>query len=111
MFGGDLKGDASICSAQEELVELAVLILDEAFFHLTAIIPEGQYPLSVTPTKFKQRGGDAKTNNKPLISMAKQKVAKLAAGQAFHWDEGDNGHITGGLKGLRIIVFKHSFTL
>jgi hypothetical protein len=45
------------------------------------------------------------------VSNAKRKVAKLAAIQAIGWDEGDNGRITGGRKGLRIIVLKHIFQL
>ncbi len=44
------------------------------------------------------------------VAEAKRKVAKLAAKQAIGWDEGDNGRITGGLKGLRIVVLKHLFT-
>jgi len=74
-------------------------------------MPDGRYPLSVTPAKFEQKGDVAETNNKPRISEAKRKVAKLAAVQAIGWDEGDNGRITGGLKGLRIIVLKYIFTL
>jgi len=33
----------------------------------------------------------------------------MAALQAVDWDEGDNGRISGGRKGLRIIVLKHMF--
>jgi len=38
-------------------------------------------------------------------------VAKLAALQAVGWDESENGRLTGGRKGLCIVVLKHLFTL
>ena len=44
-----------------------------------------------------------------MISEAKRKVARLAALQAVGWDEGENGRIAGGLKGLRIVVLMNMF--
>mmetsp|Transcript_6838 Transcript_6838/g.9954 ORF Transcript_6838/g.9954 Transcript_6838/m.9954 type:complete len:598 (-) Transcript_6838:71-1864(-) len=103
-----LKGDASICYAREESVDLAVRILDEGYFRPTAKSGE-QYPLAVAPAKFEQKG-ELQSSSKPRIAEAKRKVAKLAAVQAIGWDDGDNGRITGGLKGLRIVVLKYIFT-
>jgi hypothetical protein len=105
----NLKGDGSICYAREESVDLAVQILDEGMFRPTSKLNEDQYPLSVTRAKFEQRGELLEANQQ--ASYAKKKVARLAAKQAIDWDESENGRITGGLKGLRIIVLKHVFTL
>ena len=102
---GVLKGDASICYARPESVELALQILDENLFRDDA-------KLSVQRAKFEQHGTfDAENNNggRRVISEAKRKVARLAALQAVGWDEGDNGRIAGGLKGLRIIVLMNMF--
>jgi RNA recognition motif-containing protein len=114
---GELKGDASICYARPESVELALQILDENLFRDGAI-------LSVQRAKFEQRGddntGDNKSSNggggggtqrkqRRVISEAKRRVARLAAIQAVGWDEGENGRIAGGLKGLRIIVLMNMF--
>ena len=102
--GMALKGDASICYARAESVDLALQILDENLFRDGAI-------LSVQRAKFEQNADfDGKVKNgKRVISEAKRKVARLAAMQAVGWDEGENGRIAGGLKGLRIIVLKHMF--
>eukprot|EP00956_Cyclotella_meneghiniana_P031056 scaffold80424_cov70-Cyclotella_meneghiniana.AAC.4 len=102
--GRTVKGDASICYARAESVDLALQILDENLFRDGAI-------LSVQRAKFEQNAdfdGKAK-NGKRVISEAKRKVARLAAMQAVGWDEGENGRIAGGLKGLRIIVLKNMF--
>jgi HIV Tat-specific factor 1 len=107
---GELKGDASICYAREESVELAVRILDEGCFRPTAKHSEERFPLTITPAKFEKKGDVILQVTKPKVAEAKRKVAKLAAKQAIGWDEGDNGRITGGLKGLRIVVLKHLFT-
>jgi len=89
---GALKGDASICYARAESVELALQVLDEAMFR-----PESKIPLSVKRAKFEQRGDTFQdTGRNKSISMAKRKVARLAALQAVGWDEGENGRITGG---------------
>ena len=37
-------------------------------------------------------------------------MARLIAQQAMGWDEGENGRIAGGQKGLTIVVLKHMFT-
>jgi len=96
------KGDASICYARPESVELAINILDESMIRATS-----EKPIRVSRAKFEQKGEVFKNSNN--ISLAKRKVAKLAAVQAVCWDESENGRITGGLKGLRIIVIKGLF--
>ncbi|KAL7547569.1 hypothetical protein ACHAWF_010862 [Thalassiosira exigua] len=102
---GVLKGDASICYARQESVELALQILDENLFRDGAI-------LSVQRAKFEQHGNfdeDSSKGGRRMVSEAQRKVARLAALQAVGWDEGENGRIAGGLKGLRIIVLKNMF--
>jgi RNA recognition motif-containing protein len=105
---GALKGDASICYARPESVELALQILDENLFRDGAT-------LSVQRAKFEQHGstfdGNGKTGSggRRMISEAKRKVARIAALQAVGWDEGENGRIAGGLKGLRIVVLMNLF--
>lgn len=96
------KGDASICYARPESVELAINILDESMIRATS-----EKPIRVSKAKFEQKGEVFVKSN--VISVAKRKVAKLAAVQAVCWDESENGRITGGLKGLRIIVIKGLF--
>ena len=103
--GRTVKGDASICYARAESVDLALQILDENLFRDGAI-------LSVQRAKFEQNAefdGSKSKNGKRVISEAKRKVARLAALQAVGWDEGENGRIAGGLKGLRIIVLMNMF--
>jgi RNA recognition motif-containing protein len=120
----NLKGDASICYAKIESVHLAIQLLDDTIFR--TIDPNTKKPcdyditkqkkLCVQQAKFEQKT-DSKyisknVKNKSSISDRKRQVARLAKLQAITWDEGDyNGRITGGLKGLRIIVLKHAFTL
>jgi len=104
---GMLKGDASICYARPESVELALQILDENLYR------DGAF-LSVQKAKFEQHGSafDENTGGKQgrrVVSEAKRKVARLAALQAVGWDEGENGRIAGGLKGLRIVVLMNMF--
>lgn len=41
---------------------------------------------------------------------AKRKVAQLMAAQAMGWDEGENGRIAGGAKGLTIVVLENMYT-
>jgi len=100
---GTLKGDASICYARSESVELALQILDENLFR------DGISTLSVQRAKFEQHGTENKNGGRRIISEAKRKVARLAALQAVGWDEGENGRIAGGLKGLRIVVLMNMF--
>lgn len=106
---GALKGDASICYARPESVELALQVLDENLFRDGAI-------LSVQRAKFEQHGAVLFNDNdktggggRRMVSEAKRKVARLAALQAVGWDEGENGRIAGGLKGLRIVVLMNIF--
>ena len=65
-----------------------------------------EFPIRVSRAKFEQKGDTFVKNS---ISLVKRKVAKLAAVQAVCWDEGDSGRLTGGKKGLRIIVLKGMF--
>ena len=103
---GEIKGDASLCFARPESVDLAIQLFDEAPFRLD----DPKQRLQVQRAKFEQEGTeyDAK---RIKISNAKRKVVKLAALQAVGWDESDNGRLTGGRKGLCIVVLKHMFTL
>jgi HIV Tat-specific factor 1 len=101
---GSLKGDASICYAREESVDLALQFLSDSFLR-----PDSKQKLLVQRAKFEQHGD--KFEDRGRISNAKRKVAKLAALQAVGWDEGENGRITGGKKGLCIIVLKGMFDL
>ena len=101
---GSLKGDASICYARAESVDLALQFLDESYLR-----SDSKEKLRVQRAKFEQHGN--KFEDRGRISNAKRKVAKLAALQAVGWDEGENGRITGGKKGLCIIVLKGMFDL
>jgi HIV Tat-specific factor 1 len=103
--GRTVKGDASVCYARAESVELALQILDENLFRDGAIlsVQRAKFEQNVAFDKSKSNGG------KRVISEAKRKVARLAALQAVGWDEGENGRIAGGLKGLRIIVLMNMF--
>jgi len=123
---GQCKGDASICYARPESVELALTLLDEAPFRPTTRITKGEngkivapneYVLRVERAKFEQRshvggegdGGKA-AGNRRVVNNTKRKVARMAALQAIDWDDGESGgRLTGGRKGLRIIVLKHVF--
>ncbi len=110
---GQLKGDASICYARPESVDLAVQILDEALFRPpTSSSSNESMMIRVERAKFEQHGETFDERRRRLAtSRTKQKVVRLAALQAMDWDdEGDvNGRISGGRKGLRIIVLKHVF--
>lgn len=103
---GTLKGDASLCYANTASVDLALTLYHEAPLRRT--VKEGaSHILSVERAKFEQQGSEYKSKQ---ISLAKRKVARLAAAQAVDWDDGEiNGRITGGRKGLRIVVLKHLF--
>lgn len=101
---GSLKGDASVCYARAESVDLALQFLDESYLRA-----DSKEKLRVQRAKFEQHGD--KFEDRGRISNAKRKVAKLAALQAVGWDEGENGRITGGRKGLCIIVLKGMFDL
>jgi HIV Tat-specific factor 1 len=98
---GSLKGDCSICFARPESVDLAVQLLDESHFRANL-----DAKISIQRAKFEQHG-EYKAKR---VSEVKRKVVRLAKLQAVGWDEdGENGRITGGLKGLRIVVLKYVF--
>ena len=113
------KGDASICYARPESVDLAVQILDESHFRPpTTTLNDSSSStwslVSVQRAKFEkhtQEQDDTRFNQRKLISSKKRKIARLAAMQATDWNDADtNTRIVGGIKGLRIIVLKHMFT-
>ena len=110
---GTCKGDASIGYARPESVELALQVLDEAPFREGFIgkNKSNPYRIRVQRAKFEQHGDYTKEKDrKKRISQSQRQVARLAAKQAVDWDDGEfNGRLTGGLKGLRIIVLKHLF--
>jgi len=110
---GELKGDASVCYARSESVELALQILDNSFW-------DKDHRIKIERAKFEAKSGsgnaaangpnkqkDNDSNHakrKRPISEAQRKVARLAILQAQ--DEGFGGRLTGGRKGLCIIVVK-----
>ena len=106
---GKLKGDASICYSRPESVDMAIQFLDESYIdHRT------QYKLHVERAKFEQHGStyhnNLNQNKQQKAAQAKHKVIRLAKAQAMGWeDDTENGRITGGRKGLRIIVVRQMF--
>jgi len=102
----ELKGDASLCFARPESVELATTLLDGTIFPCTG----NDKIMSVERAKFEQHGEQFDETRVHRVSNKQRAVAKLAAAQARDWDEGEfNGRLTGGRKGLRIIVLKGVF--
>lgn len=114
---GKLKGDASICYARSESVELALQILDGSLW-------DKDHRIKIERAKFQAKNeSGTKTPNgstnqnedgsdpieyrkrKRPISEAQRKVARLAILQAQ--DEGFGGRLSGGRKGLCIIVVKN----
>ena len=105
---GQGKGDASVCYARPESVDLALTVLDEALFR-----PENDLKrrVHVERAKFEQHGSVFHGSRVQKVSTAKRKVVQMAVKQAMDWDGGEyNGRLTGGLKGLRIIVLQPMFT-
>lgn len=100
---GTLKGDASICYARAESVELALQILDESPW-------DDHHIVKVERAKFEAKGdssnsteGDHK-RKRAAVSEAQRKVVRLALRQAQ--DDGFGDRLAGGRKGLRIVVVK-----
>lgn len=100
---GIAKGDASLCFAHAASVNLAIRLFDDGPFRLDRPTQK----MKVQHAKFQQKGEFQK---KKSVSLKKKQVARLAALQAVGWDQDDNGRITGGKKGLCIVVFQHLFT-
>ena len=99
-----LKGDASLCFARPESIDLCIQLFHESPFRLD----EPASLITVERAKFEQRG---ESYQKKAQSWQKRLVAKKAALQSIGWEDNeDNGRITGGIKGLTIIVLKHMFT-
>lgn len=113
---GDLKGDASVCYARSESVELALQILDNSLWDKDhrIKIERAQFQAKTESGKSISNGSFIKNKDgstcveyikrKRPISEAQRKVARLAILQAQ--DEGFGGRLTGGRKGLCIIVVK-----
>lgn len=99
---GSLKGDASICYARPESVDLALQVLDESLWdeHHTIHIERAKFEAKQDEST-KSHGKRERKN----ISQAQRKVARLALLQAQ--DEGFGERLAGGRKGLRIVVVKH----
>jgi HIV Tat-specific factor 1 len=122
---GRLKGDASVCYARSESVDLALQVLDDSLWDVN-------HRIKVERAHFEAKEehdgshGDANnsgkdststmnindndnklaiTNRKRNVSQAQRKVARLALLQAQ--DDGFGERLAGGRKGLRIIVIKH----
>ncbi len=100
---GLAKGDASVCFANEASVSLAIDIFDEGVFR-------GGDKLSVSKASFQQKG-ELNKDKVATVTAKQRKVAELAAKQAMSWDDGSNGRIEGGMKGLTIVVLKGCFTV
>lgn len=105
-----LKGDASVCYARPESVELALQVLDDSLW-------DADHRIQVQRAQFQAKAdnqeGNTGTNNgdkapvihnKRHVSEAQRKVARLALLQAQ--DDGFGERLSGGRKGLRIIVIK-----
>ena len=102
---GELKGDASVCYARSESVDLALQILDNSLW-------DKDHPIKIERAHFQAKPESGKNDDdlkhvkrKRPISEAQRKVARLAILQAQ--DEGFGGRLTGGRKGLCIIVVKN----
>lgn len=101
---GLLKGDASICYARPESVDLALQILDESPWDAKHIIRIQRATFQAKEGAEGDDGSGTKRKKKH-VSEAKRKVARLALLQAQ--DEGFGERLAGGRKGLRIVVVKH----
>ena len=102
--GDLLKGDASVCYANPSSVSIALTVLDGSVLRA-----DGANVLGVVAATFAQKGSVVVEKAAP--SLQQKKVAKLAAAQATSWDSGENGRLTGGIKGLTIVVLKGLFEL
>ncbi len=99
---GTPKGDASVCYARPESVDLALQVLDESLW-------DENHTIRIERAKFKAKEGESTDapgkRERKSISQAQRKVARLALLQAQ--DEGFGERLAGGRKGLRIVVVKH----
>ena len=99
-----LKGDTSICYPHLESVHLALQILDENPCRDGAILSKQR---AIKHGSTFMEGKKTIKNGRSVIWEAKRTVARLVALQVVGWDEGVNGHIVGGLKGLRMIALRN----
>ena len=101
---GKLKGDASMCYARPESIELALQVLDESPWdeHHTIRVERAKFEAK---QENKEEQGETSGKRRRPISQAQRKVARLALLQAQ--DEGFGVRLAGGRKGLRIVVVKH----
>jgi HIV Tat-specific factor 1 len=113
---GMCKGDASVCYARPESVELALKVLDEAPLRPTNLqapcivrVDRAHFQASNSASGSNEDGQPAR--RRKVVSSQQRQLVKLATAQAMDWDEGVfNGRLTGGRKGLRIIVVKGLFS-
>mmetsp|Transcript_26029 Transcript_26029/g.63564 ORF Transcript_26029/g.63564 Transcript_26029/m.63564 type:complete len:525 (-) Transcript_26029:410-1984(-) len=100
--GGQLKGDASVCYAKADSVNLALQVLDESPW-------DEKHIIRVQKAKFEAKttgdGSNTGVKRRRPASDAKRKVARLALLQAQ--DEGFGSRLSGGRKGLCIVVVKN----
>jgi hypothetical protein len=105
---GKLKGDASVCYAHKESVDLAMQILDDSLWDVNHRIKVDRAHFEAKQQQTSGGDGDDNHNKRKRrhVSEAQRKVARLAILQAQ--DEGYAGgdRLAGGRKGLRIIVVK-----
>jgi hypothetical protein len=104
---GSTKGDASICYARLESVTLALQILDESPWDEHHVIKVERATFAAKKDEHGATDTDPQNNKRRRrpVSEAKRKVARLALLQAQ--DEGFGERLSGGRKGLRIVVVKH----
>jgi HIV Tat-specific factor 1 len=107
---GKLKGDASICYARPESVELALQVLDDSLWDKDHRIRVERARFEAKSSNNNQNGEgnnnhDINNKRKRPVSQAQRKVARLALLQAQ--DDGFGGRLAGGRKGLRIVVIKN----
>jgi len=112
---GKLKGDASVCYANKQSVDLALQVLDDSLWdkdhrikieraHFQAKDEENLKTNASDDLGNKEEQSTHNRYHKRHISEAQRKVKRLAILQAQ--DEGFGGRLTGGRKGLCIVVIK-----
>jgi len=86
-------------------VQIALTVLDgSALWRGTR-----EQVLVVVPAKFEQKGEAYEKSKRQKMSESGLRLARLAAAQAVEWDDGENGRVAGGVKGLRIVVLRKAF--
>eukprot|EP00953_Heterococcus_sp_UTEX-ZZ885_P010033 5866-Heterococcus_DN1.PRE.7 len=99
---GVAKGDASVCYAKEESVDLALQVLDGSQLRVGVF-------LEVTKAVFEQKGDKLDGARRLKVTDARVKVARAAAQQALSWNESDDSGVTSAKGGLKIVVIENMF--